>query len=80
MRTTVNLPESLLRAAKERAAADGRTLTSLIAEGLRGVLQGQTPADAVEPLPAFGSSTDSPRVDLRDRDELWTALDADGPR
>jgi hypothetical protein len=34
-RTTIRLPEHLLRRAKRKAAAEGRTLTSLIAEGLR---------------------------------------------
>ena len=34
-RTTIRLPEDLLRRAKRKAAAEGRTLTSLIAEGLR---------------------------------------------
>jgi hypothetical protein len=34
-RTTVRLPEELLTRAKRKAAAEGRTLTSLIAEGLR---------------------------------------------
>jgi hypothetical protein len=34
-RTTVRLPEELLRRAKRKAAEDGRTLTSLIEDGLR---------------------------------------------
>ena len=34
-RTTVRLPDDLLRRAKRKAAAEGRTLTSLIADGLR---------------------------------------------
>jgi len=34
-RTTVRLPESLLTRAKRKAAAEGRTLTALIEEGLR---------------------------------------------
>jgi CopG antitoxin of type II toxin-antitoxin system len=34
-RTTVRLPEDLLKRAKRKAAAEGRTLTSLIADGLR---------------------------------------------
>jgi Ribbon-helix-helix protein, copG family len=38
MRTTVRLPEELLRRAKRKAAAEGRTLTDLIEEGLRSVL------------------------------------------
>jgi hypothetical protein len=37
-RTTVGLPRDLLARAKRRAAAEGRTLTSLIEEGLRLVL------------------------------------------
>jgi hypothetical protein len=34
-RTTVRLPQDLLARAKRKAAAEGRTLTSLIADGLR---------------------------------------------
>jgi hypothetical protein len=34
-RTTVRLPEELLSRAKRKAAAEGRTLTSLIEDGLR---------------------------------------------
>jgi hypothetical protein len=34
-RTTVRLPENLLKRAKRKAAAEGRTLTSLIEDGLR---------------------------------------------
>ena len=37
-RTTVRLPEELLKRAKRRAASEGRTLTSLIEDGLRAVL------------------------------------------
>lgn len=35
MRTTVDLPDELLRQARRRAAAEGTTLTSLLADGLR---------------------------------------------
>lgn len=38
MRTTVHLPDELLVRAKRKAAAEGRTLTSLIEEGLRAVV------------------------------------------
>lgn len=38
MRTTVRLPEQLLRKAKKKAAETGQTLTSLIEEGLNVVL------------------------------------------
>ena len=38
MRTTVRLSADLLRRAKKKAAAEGRTLTSLLEEGLKAVL------------------------------------------
>lgn len=38
MRTTVRIKEDLLRQAKNRAAAEGRTLTSLIEDGLTLIL------------------------------------------
>ncbi|MGA2695012.1 MAG: DUF2191 domain-containing protein [Terriglobales bacterium] len=38
MRTTVRLPEELLRKAKKQAAEKGQTLTSLIEEGLKIIL------------------------------------------
>ena len=80
MRTTINLPDGLAEAAKARAAAEGRTFTSVVEEGLRAVLAArQVPADDVE-LPAFGSLEGRFLVDPRDTEALWAALDADGPR
>ncbi len=35
IRTTIRLPDDLLTLAKQKAAAEGRTLTALIEEGLR---------------------------------------------
>jgi len=35
MRTTVDLPDELLRQARQRAAEEGTTLTALLADGLR---------------------------------------------
>ncbi len=37
-RTTIRLPADLLKRAKRKAAAEGRTLTSLVEEGLRLVM------------------------------------------
>jgi hypothetical protein len=37
-RTTVRLPEELLKRAKRKAAAEGRTLTSLITDGLQHIV------------------------------------------
>lgn len=80
VRTTINLPDGLFREAKARAAAEGRTFTSLVAEGLRCVLHGGRVPRRVEPLPAYGDPDDRMLVDILDRDALWAALDADGPR
>jgi hypothetical protein len=35
MRTTIDLPDELLRDARKRAAEEGTTLTALLADGLR---------------------------------------------
>jgi plasmid stability protein len=78
MRTTINLPDGLAEAARARAAAEGRTFTSLVEDGLRAVLAAPAPA-VPEPLPAFGDPDGRPLVDLLDRNALWDALDADGP-
>ena len=82
MRTTINLPDGLVEAAKAKALTEGRTFTSLVAEGLRTVLQGQARPgpDAVGPLPTFGEPDGRVLVDILDRDALWAALDADGAR
>lgn len=83
MRTTINLPDGLGAAAKARAAQDGRTFTSLVEEGLRVVLDrgpGTKDPTADAALPAFGDPDARLLVDLSDREALWRALDADGPR
>jgi hypothetical protein len=76
MKTTVNLPDALLEAAKQRAADEQRTLTSLIEEGLRQVLAGSGDG-SVPTLPSWGSGDGRVLVDLADRDAVWDALDGD---
>lgn len=80
MRTTINLPPALAAEAKARAAAEGRTFTSLVTEGLRLVLASASTPRTQEPIVAFGDPDGRLLVDLLDRDALWNALDADGPR
>ena len=75
MRTTLNLPDGLVAQAKIRAAESGRTLTSLVEEGLRLVLEQQDIPVAPGPLPAYGHSGGRILVDLTDRDAVWAALD-----
>jgi len=66
-RTTVRLPEDLVARAKRRATAEGRTLTSLIEDGLRLVTaENRTPAEAKRVLPRVSKATGGlrPGVDL----------------
>ena len=74
MRTTLNLPDALVEQAKATASRDGRTLTSLVEEGLRAVLQARAAPRAVS-LPAYGSGAGAMLVDLDDRDALAAALE-----
>jgi hypothetical protein len=67
MRTTIRLPDDLLRRAKRKAAAEDRTLTSLIEEGLRAVVDERPkPARAKRILPRISKATGGlmPGVDL----------------
>ncbi len=79
MRTTINLPDALAEAAKARAAAEGRTFTSVVEEGLRAVLAAE-PTSAPVALPAYGAIDGTVLIDLTDHEALWAALDADGAR
>ena len=66
-RTTVRLPVELLRRAKRKAAAEGRTLTALIEEGLRHVVADrQGPSEKKRrPLPVSKASGGlMPGIDL----------------
>ena len=68
-RTTVRLPQELLSRAKRKAAAEGRTLTSLIEDGLRLVVaeRSKTPARG-SLLPRVSKATGGvmPGVDISD--------------
>ena len=71
MRTTVRLPDQLMRAAKRRAQETGRTLTQVIEDSLRAELQRPARATAVrEPLPTYAGNGLLPGVDLSDSNAL----------
>jgi hypothetical protein len=68
-RTTVRLPEDLLNRAKRKAAAEGRTLTSLIEDGLRLVVaENRKGAKGKRVMPRVSTATGGPMpgVDLTD--------------
>lgn len=69
MRTTLNLNDDLVRQAKQRAAAEDRTLTSVIEDALRRLLAASTPPDRREPY----------AVELMVRSDLLPGLDPNDP-
>lgn len=77
MRTTINIDDSLLSEAKQRAAETHRTLTSVIEDSLRQSFaknrngQSSAPVD----LPTFGGSGLQPGVDLDDTSALLDLMD-----
>jgi len=73
MRTTLNLPDALLREAKDRARNEGRTLTSLMEEALRARLDQPGSPEVDVALPSWRSG--GMLVDVADREALWQALD-----
>lgn len=80
-RTTVRLPPDLLARARKKAAAEGRTLTSLIEEGLRHevdrhrrVAEEKPSADCAPISSAFGEP-DS--IDISSNRRLQDLMDLD---
>jgi hypothetical protein len=79
-RTTVRLPADLLTRAKRKAAAERRTLTSLIEDGLRLVMaEGGKPVKRRRVLPPISKATGGsmPGVDLTDLSALTEIDDLD---
>jgi Arc/MetJ-type ribon-helix-helix transcriptional regulator len=79
-RTTVRLPEDLVRRARRKALAEGRSLTALIEDGLRRVLDDRAPsARAKRVLPPVSSATGGlmPGVSLDDGAALQELEDLD---
>lgn len=66
-RTTVRLPRELLARAKRKAAAEGRTLTALIEDGLRLVVS-KAPAkpEKKRVMPPIDHAKGSELVDISD--------------
>lgn len=65
VRTTVRLPTELLSRAKRKAAAEGRTLTSLIEDGLRLVVSNPPPnPEKKRVMPGVSSAVGRELVDI----------------
>lgn len=79
MRTTVRLPDDLMKAVKRRAVETGRTLTEVIEDALRVALAREERAFVREPvaLPTYGSGGVLPGVDLDDTASLLELMEGD---
>jgi hypothetical protein len=78
VRTTIDLPDDLLTAAKERAAREGRSLSEVVADAVRSSFSRTAPADR-EPfeLPTFNGGGLQPGVDLDDSAALLDLMERD---
>ena len=80
MRTTLRIDDTLLAAAKLRAARSGRTVGEVVEDALRESLsRGGAEHPVIEPLPVFGGSGVRPGIDLTDMRSLRDALDDGTP-
>jgi len=77
VRTTVDIPEELLREAKERAARNGRTLGQVVEDALRSSFQRLDAVSDRAPvaLPTFGGGGLQPGVDLDDSAALLDVME-----
>ena len=79
-RTTVRLPDDLVRRAKRKAAAEGRSLTALIEDGLRRVLNERASdrkANRILPRVSIATGGLKPGVDLNETAALQEMEDLD---
>lgn len=73
MKTTLILPDHIVRELKRRAARRGDTLSAVVAEALRRGLAAPEASRELLPLPRHKMGR--PLVDLADRDALYRAMD-----
>lgn len=79
MRTTLQIDDQLMKAAKKAAAESGRTLTSIIEDALRlALFKGKNATDS-KPfrLPVFSMGPPLPGVNLDSNAELLELMEAD---
>lgn len=79
-RTTVRLPDELMREVKKLAAESDRTIASVIEDALRQLLERRPEGKvSARPLPVDGEVGLCPGVDLADGRALREILDAGRP-
>jgi hypothetical protein len=81
-RTTVHLPDDLIRRARRKALAEGCSLTALIEEGLRRIVNERPSAVTHRVLPPVSRARGRlmPGIDLDDSASLQAMEDAETAR
>ena len=77
MRTTIDINDTLLRAAKAHAARERKSLKETFEQALRAFLAGPAPAPYAPPIPKFRGQGVQPGVDLTDNAALQDVMDAE---
>lgn len=73
-RTTVDIDASVMRELKKRQERERKTLGQLISELLAKAMEADDGGRAARPL-SWVTKDLQPRVDLEDKDAIWSALD-----
>ncbi len=73
-RTTVDIDASVMRELKRRQERERKTLGQLISELLAKAIESEKDTTAPPPF-AWVTKDLQPRVDLEDKDALWSVLD-----
>lgn len=73
MKTTLNIPDSLMAQLKREAARQQRTMSELVEAALRGLFQSSRKQASVAPLPTFHGGGEL--VDIANRDALYRAME-----
>jgi Ribbon-helix-helix protein, copG family len=73
MKTTLVIPDPLLRRLKREAARQRTTVSALVERALRLLLEEEAPPRTLAPLPRFHGGR--PRVDVANREALYEAME-----
>jgi hypothetical protein len=73
MKTTLIIDDAVMAQLKQEAVRQGRTMSEMVEEALRLLLQSQKSRRPLSPLPSFKSG--GHLVDIADRDALYQAME-----
>jgi len=73
MKTTLNIPDTVMAELRREAARQGRTMSELVEAALRLLLQQRSRPTDLPPLPSLCSG--GHRVDIADREALYQAME-----